>query len=565
MSQRGHGAAARRGARADPRVIHRLPIPTPFRVGRVNCYLIEDDPLTLVDVGPNSARSLVALEDALREHGHRIEDLERIVITHQHTDHLGLVGILAERSGRRGVRARPARAGGRGLRRPRRPQRRAGPGADAAPRDRPRRGHRARPRCRAPSAAGAAAPRSTHTARRRRRAGASPAARCRCCTAPGTRPSDTVFFDAARRQLLAGDHLIKNISSNPLIAQPLGGRSGEPGSGRPRTLIMYMESLRETQAMPVDDRAPRPRRAVRRPRGADRRPLRDARAAGGQDARPDREQPRSAHDIAQAIWGNVAVTQAFLTLSEVLGPRRPAARARRGRRGRARRRRAVHYAVVDEVEIILVALLVSVAVLSAAARAINVPYPIVLVIGGAIMGLAPLGLPEVELDPDLVLVIFLPPLLYSGAFFANLRDLRADLRVDLAAVDRARAGDDGRGRRRRPRDDRRALVAGGVRARRDRRPDRPGGGDRDRPPAGRPAPAGLDPRGRGADQRRDRARRLPDRASARRHGVLAARRGLGLPVDGGGRDRGRARRRLGDHRRSASGSTTRWSRTRSGC
>ena len=35
-------------------MIHRLPIPTPFRVGRVNCYLIEDDPLTLVDVGPNS-------------------------------------------------------------------------------------------------------------------------------------------------------------------------------------------------------------------------------------------------------------------------------------------------------------------------------------------------------------------------------------------------------------------------------------------------------------------------------------------------------------------------------
>jgi CPA1 family monovalent cation:H+ antiporter len=84
---------------------------------------------------------------------------------------------------------------------------------------------------------------------------------------------------------------------------------------------------------------------------------------------------------------------------------------------------------VGEVEIILVALLVSVAVLSAAARAINVPYPIVLVVGGAIMGVAPIGLPEVELEPDLVLVIFLPPLLYSGAFFANLRDLRADLRT----------------------------------------------------------------------------------------------------------------------------------------
>jgi Na+/H+ antiporter len=84
---------------------------------------------------------------------------------------------------------------------------------------------------------------------------------------------------------------------------------------------------------------------------------------------------------------------------------------------------------VGGVETILVALLVSVTVLSAAARAINVPYPIVLVVGGAVLGLLPIGLPQTSLDPDLVLVIFLPPLLYSGAFFANLRDLRADLRT----------------------------------------------------------------------------------------------------------------------------------------
>jgi CPA1 family monovalent cation:H+ antiporter len=82
---------------------------------------------------------------------------------------------------------------------------------------------------------------------------------------------------------------------------------------------------------------------------------------------------------------------------------------------------------MDDVEVVLVALFVSVVVLAAAARAINVPYPIVLVIGGAILGLLP-GLPDVQLDPDLVLVLFLPPLLYAGAFFANLRDLRTNLR-----------------------------------------------------------------------------------------------------------------------------------------
>ena len=81
--------------------IHALSLPTPFAVGRVNCYLIEDEPLTLVDTGPNSGKSLDALETALASHGRRIEDLQLIVLTHQHMDHLGLVEILARRSGAR--------------------------------------------------------------------------------------------------------------------------------------------------------------------------------------------------------------------------------------------------------------------------------------------------------------------------------------------------------------------------------------------------------------------------------------------------------------------------------
>src|SRR5206468_10825933 len=76
-----------------------LPIPTPFAVGRVNCYLIEDEPLTLIDTGPNSGKALDELERALEAHGRRVEDLELVVITHQHMDHLGLAGIVARRSG----------------------------------------------------------------------------------------------------------------------------------------------------------------------------------------------------------------------------------------------------------------------------------------------------------------------------------------------------------------------------------------------------------------------------------------------------------------------------------
>jgi monovalent cation/hydrogen antiporter len=83
---------------------------------------------------------------------------------------------------------------------------------------------------------------------------------------------------------------------------------------------------------------------------------------------------------------------------------------------------------MGEIQIFIAALLVSVALLNALANWWQAPYPIVLVLGGLALGLVP-GIPEIELDPDLVLLIFLPPLLYSGAFFADLNALRHDTRV----------------------------------------------------------------------------------------------------------------------------------------
>ena len=79
--------------------VHRLAVPTPFMVGRINAYLIEDDPLTLIDSGPNSAKALDELEQMLGARGHAIEDIELLVISHQHMDHFGLASILARRSG----------------------------------------------------------------------------------------------------------------------------------------------------------------------------------------------------------------------------------------------------------------------------------------------------------------------------------------------------------------------------------------------------------------------------------------------------------------------------------
>ena len=89
---------------------------------------------------------------------------------------------------------------------------------------------------------------------------------------------------------------------------------------------------------------------------------------------------------------------------------------------------------MHETELLLLALITAVAGLSVLARLVRVPYPILLVLGGLVLGFVP-GMPNVELPPELILVAFLPPLLYWSGFFATPRDLRADARtISLLAV-----------------------------------------------------------------------------------------------------------------------------------
>jgi glyoxylase-like metal-dependent hydrolase (beta-lactamase superfamily II) len=317
----GHDLAAQAEeslAQARAAAIHLIAVPTPFLVGRVNCYLIEDDPLTLIDTGPNSGKSLDELEQALGELGHRIEDLGLIVITHQHMDHLGLLEIIARRSGaevaaldvlgpyledfsasavaddsfsmdvmrRHGVPSELATALG---------------SVGAAFRAFGSSGHVSVPLC----------------------TGDELTLRDRTLTAlhrPGHSPSDTVFWDEPRQILIAGDHLLARISSNPLISRPLAGPpAGATAADRPHALVQYMASLRQTREMPA-----------RLVLGGHGPPVRDHAALIDERFRMSARRadkvrrllesgPQTAYDIASQMWGNVAVTQAFLTISEVLG------------------------------------------------------------------------------------------------------------------------------------------------------------------------------------------------------------------------------------------------------
>jgi Na+/H+ antiporter len=89
---------------------------------------------------------------------------------------------------------------------------------------------------------------------------------------------------------------------------------------------------------------------------------------------------------------------------------------------------------MGESELLLLVVMVAVGALSVLAGVVRVPYPILLVLGGLLLGFVP-GVPHAELPPELVLVLFLPPLLYQAAFFSSPRDLRADARaITLLAV-----------------------------------------------------------------------------------------------------------------------------------
>jgi glyoxylase-like metal-dependent hydrolase (beta-lactamase superfamily II) len=306
-------AALERAAEAG---IHALRIPTPFAVGRVNTYLIEDEPLTLVDSGPNSGKSLDELEHQLAERGHSIDDIELIVLTHQHIDHIGLVEIIVGHSGA-DVAAIDKMVhfiehfgedAGKDDEFASRIMLRNGIPTDVVQ------------ALRSVSAAfrswGASA-KVTHPLRD----GARLEFRGRTLEVmhrPGHSPSDTVFWDAERRILFAADHLIKHISSNPLISRPL--EEGTDGQAeRPKALLTYLESLRKTRELPAEIVLPGHGDPI-----TDHVSLIDERLEfHGKRAEKIHgliaEQPRSGYELAQALFGNVAVTQAYLTLSEVLG------------------------------------------------------------------------------------------------------------------------------------------------------------------------------------------------------------------------------------------------------
>ncbi len=293
-----------------------LKIPTPFGVGRVNVYLLEDDPLTLIDTGPNSGKSLDELENQLASHGRSIEDIELLLLTHQHLDHTGLADIIAKRSGakvagtkkmaklllnytddsedddkyavdlmlRHGIPEDVVQA--------------------LAMVSRSFRGWGSNVELTKPLEDHEKIVFKERTLEAMLR--------------PGHSPSCTIYWDNENKVIFGGDHLIDHISSNPLLHRPLDDDDLREGK-RPQALATYLESIKKTAELPTEvffsghgDPITDHRELI------NKRIDMHARRAE-KIYKLISKQPSSAYEIAQELWGNVAVTQAFLTLSEVVG------------------------------------------------------------------------------------------------------------------------------------------------------------------------------------------------------------------------------------------------------
>jgi glyoxylase-like metal-dependent hydrolase (beta-lactamase superfamily II) len=293
-----------------------LTLPVPYAVRVVNSYLLLGEPLTLVDPGADWGETRTELEAGLAAHGLRLEDVERIIITHQHHDHAGLAHWIRERSGAEVVAHHqlvPYLAGlawdsmeaedqfQAGV------MRLHGVGEDRIQElyevSKAHREYGGSVAIDVPVQEGDVVAAGIH--------------RFTVHERPGHSPSDLVLVDEHGEFALGGDHLIGSISSNPVVHRPLD----RPADPRDRTpaLVGYLDSLRRTAALdiavvlpghgpPVTDHG---RLVGERMTFHERRKDRIHDTLAGDRA--------TAHELALGIWGEVARKEPFLTLSEALG------------------------------------------------------------------------------------------------------------------------------------------------------------------------------------------------------------------------------------------------------
>jgi glyoxylase-like metal-dependent hydrolase (beta-lactamase superfamily II) len=290
--------------------IQTIPLPLPH-IGSINSWLMTGEPVTLVDTGPRTDQALEALERGLRVCGMRLEDVELVLATHHHHDHVGLAATIKRRSGARiaaldGVaeygaqyleRVQSDRLFARGLM------------SD----------HGVSPALFGPTEelwdyiAATAEPFETDLRLRdgdRIRAGGRD---LDVVARPGHSATDTLLVDRAHRLAFVGDHLLAKISPNTEIYRAGGG-------GRSRSRIGYLAGLKRTARAPLDRALPGHGPIIRGLGAVVDRELAQHRRRCRRILGILERGPADAFAIGRELWHErVVIAQPLLVVWEVLG------------------------------------------------------------------------------------------------------------------------------------------------------------------------------------------------------------------------------------------------------
>lgn len=292
-------------------VVHRIEMPTPYAVGPVNAYLVAADPLTLIDAGINTPQAQNALLLGLESAGFFPQSIERVLITHAHPDHYGLVHVLQEMSGatvyfpeREIARVRDRQMlfeVGRLLIE-------AGMPLDLLFKmDQARRKDRTKPEMSHDEvipvkhgdrfgleASGGSFELETHLS-------------------PGHTGGHVIYLEPQSKTLFAGDQLLPNVSPNPLLEPSLD----IPGERR-RSLKEYLTSLEKMEAMNLSLAYPGHGGVVTEPTALIRRTIEHHIEKKHKVAEHLTTERKSPYEISREIYPDVSDYDTFLAVSEVV-------------------------------------------------------------------------------------------------------------------------------------------------------------------------------------------------------------------------------------------------------
>ncbi|HZY44830.1 MAG TPA: MBL fold metallo-hydrolase [Anaerolineae bacterium] len=301
--------------------LYQINVPTPFKVGPVNCYLSIGDPITLIDTGPLHADTRAKLNAGLKEIGVTRSDIQRIIVTHAHSDHYGLAAEIVRDSNAEVWTHRYNRST-----------------LEAHEADRQRRSEfywqimieagvpdEERQRLADSRHGGERFAESVKIDRTIDEGDKIEFAHkhWQVYHTPGHAGGLIVLFDPVSRVLLSNDHLLRDISSNPVV------EPAPEGGPRPHRLVEYIYHLQRMIELkpvvawtghgdPVRDVAKLVKqRLAFHSRRAEK--IIDLLGAADRHLHRNAEQCGSAYALAEPLFGRLNGIDSFLALSETIG------------------------------------------------------------------------------------------------------------------------------------------------------------------------------------------------------------------------------------------------------